>query len=229
MKNFIFIYILFISLFLYGYALNNETTIVEDGEEYKENAKIKVEEVEEDEEIVFSGRIIKYLNITDIPEEGNDEIAEISATKKVFNETFYNQLNSAEKDVYDCLYENSNKEKPEIQFQVVIEKYIDKQKVNMERVMTSLVFDNPQFWWIESYSITLKNSYKDISELEVMRITILTVDFMTKDSQLQLTRDEIDFLKSQIVISREPDSVMSQFVTSPKIKGAVPKVWGSPF
>jgi len=160
-----------------------------------------VEEVveEEEEETVFTGRIIKYLNITDIP-EGNDDIAKISATKKVFNETFYNQLNSAEKDVYDCLYEKSNKEKPEIKFQVVIEKYIDKQKVNMERVMTSLVFDNPQFWWIESYSITLKNSYKDISELEVMRITILTVDFMTKDSQLQLTRDEIYEMNKEIEI-----------------------------
>ena len=55
------------------------------------------------------------------------------------------------------------------------------------------------------------------------------IERFPEEFMFQLTRDEIDFLKSQIVISREPDSVMSQFVTSPKIKGAVPKVWGSPF
>lgn len=54
------------------------------------------------------------------------------------------------------------------------------------------------------------------------------IERFPEEFMFQLTRDEIDFLKSQIVISREPDSVMSQFVTSPKIKGAVPKVWGSP-
>ena len=42
------------------------------------------------------------------------------------------------------------------------------------------------------------------------------IERFPEEFMFQLTREEIDFLKSQIVMSSEPDSVKSQFVTSPK-------------
>ena len=47
------------------------------------------------------------------------------------------------------------------------------------------------------------------------------IERFPEEFMFQLTREEIDFLKSQIVISREPDSVMSQFVTSPKTNSVI--------
>jgi len=196
---------LFISLLFFStYAQPPKEATSSDDKKKKIEENIRLIETEEDE-TVFTGTLIKYLNITDIPgevEEEEEEV-EVSATKKVFNEKFYNQLNSVEKVVYDCLYEHSDQEKPEIEFQVVIEKYIEKAKVNMERVMTSLVFDNPQLWWIESYAISLKNGYRDISEHEVLEITLLTVNFMTKDSLFTLTPEEIYEMNKEIETETE--------------------------
>jgi len=204
MNNSILIYLLFISLFLSTYAQQqlNESNVQEqeDTQIIGENIRL----IEEEEETVYTGTLIKYLNITDIPEKlEEEEEVEVSATKKVFNEKFYNQLSNAEKLVYDCLYEHSYQEKPETEFQEVIEKRIDKSKVNMERVMTSLVFDNPQLWWIESYAITLKNGYRDISEYEVMEITLLTANLMTNDSPFKFTSEEIFEMNKEIEMEAE--------------------------
>ncbi|MDD5929417.1 MAG: ORF6N domain-containing protein [Spirochaetales bacterium] len=50
------------------------------------------------------------------------------------------------------------------------------------------------------------------------------IERFPEEFMFQLTREEIDFLKSQIVISREPDSVMSQFVTSPKTNSVMSQI-----
>ena len=63
---------------------------------------------------------------------------------------------------------------------------------------------------------------RDIAELYGVETKVLNqavkrnITRFPEEFMFQLTREEIDFLKSQIVISREPDSVKSQFVTSPK-------------
>ena len=63
---------------------------------------------------------------------------------------------------------------------------------------------------------------RDIAELYGVETRVLNqavkrnIERFPEEFMFQLTREEIDFLKSQIVISREPDSVMSQFVTSAK-------------
>ncbi len=63
---------------------------------------------------------------------------------------------------------------------------------------------------------------RDIAELYGVETRVLNqavkrnITRFPEEFMFQLTRDEIDNLKSQIVTSRETDSVMSQFVTSPK-------------
>ena len=157
--------------------------------------KIEIEdEDDDDEEKVFTGTVIKYLNVTDIEEgeEWNGEDVIVSATQKKFNETFYNQLNSNEKALFDFLYEQCSQERPKLQFRATTNTFVDKNKVTMERVMTSLIFDNPQFWWIESYSISLKNAYVPVTEDEYKKVTNVTVNFLTKESVLtNITDDQI--------------------------------------
>ena len=71
---------------------------------------------------------------------------------------------------------------------------------------------------------------RDIAELYGVETRVLNqavkrnIERFPEEFMFQLTREEIDFLKSQIVISREPDSVMSQFVTSPKTNSVISQI-----
>ncbi|OUM58949.1 hypothetical protein PIROE2DRAFT_15659 [Piromyces sp. E2] len=177
-----------------------------------ESQKIElVEDEEEDEETIFTGTVIKYLNVTEIEEMkggegggGGEEDEVITSATKVFNKNFYNQLNSNEKALFDFLYEQCSQERPKTQYKAQTDTYVDKNKVTMEKVMTSLVLDNPQFWWIESYSISLKNAYKLISGDQYKKVTNVTVDFMTKDSILKgITDDQIYEMNQELQFETE--------------------------
>ena len=50
------------------------------------------------------------------------------------------------------------------------------------------------------------------------------IERFPEEFMFQLTREEIDNLKSQIATSRETDSVKSQFVTSPKIDSVMSQI-----
>lgn len=75
---------------------------------------------------------------------------------------------------------------------------------------------------------------RDIAELYGVETKVLNqavkrnITRFPKEFMFQLTRDEIDNLKSQIVTSRETDSVMSQFVTSPKTNSVMSQIATSP-
>ncbi|ORX59100.1 hypothetical protein BCR36DRAFT_342850 [Piromyces finnis] len=176
----------------------------------------KVVEIEEfndnddDDETVFTGTIIKYLNVTEEMEaEKEENEVTTSATVKIFNETFYHQLNSNEKLLYDFLYEQCSQERPKTRFVALIDDYIDKSKVTMERVMTSFVFDNPQFWWIETYTITIKNACRRLEDNNYKILTNVTVDFVSKNSILNWITDE-DIYKMNQEIQLETDILLYQ-------------------
>lgn len=71
---------------------------------------------------------------------------------------------------------------------------------------------------------------RDIAELYGVETRVLNqavkrnIERFPEEFMFQLTREEIDFLKSQIVTSRETDSVMSQFVTSPKTNSVISQI-----
>ena len=75
---------------------------------------------------------------------------------------------------------------------------------------------------------------RDIAELYGVETKVLNqavkrnITRFPEEFMFQLTRDEIDNLKSQIVTSRETDSVMSQFVTSPKTISVMSQIATSP-
>ena len=75
---------------------------------------------------------------------------------------------------------------------------------------------------------------RDIAELYGVETKVLNqavkrnITRFPEEFMFQLTRDEIDNLKSQIVTSRETDSVMSQFVTSPKTNSVISQIATSP-
>lgn len=75
---------------------------------------------------------------------------------------------------------------------------------------------------------------RDIAELYGVETKVLNqavkrnITRFPKEFMFQLTRDEIDNLKSQIVTSRETDSVMSQIVTSPKTNSVMSQIATSP-
>ena len=75
---------------------------------------------------------------------------------------------------------------------------------------------------------------RDIAELYGVETRVLNqavkrnIERFPEEFMFQLTREEIDFLKSQIVTSRETDSVMSQFVTSPKTNSVISQIATSP-
>ena len=75
---------------------------------------------------------------------------------------------------------------------------------------------------------------RDIAELYGVETRVLNqavkrnITRFPEEFMFQLTRDEIDNLKSQIVTSRETDSMMSQFVTSPKTNSVMSQIATSP-
>ncbi len=68
---------------------------------------------------------------------------------------------------------------------------------------------------------------RDIAELYGVETKVLNqavkrnITRFPEEFMFQLTRDEIDNLKSQIVTSRETDSVMSQIATSPSSRSQI--------
>lgn len=175
----------------------------------------------DEEETIYTGKVIKYLNITEILQnhtevEDEDEDIFISATQKKFKDNFYNQLNSSEKSIYDELYILCNRMDPELSFSMTINKYIDKNNVNIERLMTCFVYDNPKFWWIESYNIGIRNTFEknekndgsDAKE-EYDVLTIITVNFITKDTIFpDLTNEKIYEMNKELYL--ETDMLLYQ-------------------
>eukprot|EP00833_Pecoramyces_ruminatium_P015124 jgi/Orpsp1_1/1189156/evm.model.d7180000069908.1 len=209
------IYLLIYFIIVYFIFLNNAEII--DG----------FDGIIDEEETVYTGKILKYLNITELLEYGKegsgnegegegeveveDEDVSISATTtKKFKENFYNQLNnSGEKEIYQYIFDYCDRMDPVLTFTVTIPKYIDKNKVNMERVMTCLIYDNPRFWWIdENYAISVKNTFEKNGE-EYDILTILTVNFSTPESGFHHLSNETIYQMNQ-AIALETDILLYQ-------------------
>jgi len=174
----------------------------------------------DEKETVYTGKIIKYLNITEILENGKgdkeenhqetEEISTSASTTIKFNEKFYNQLNNnnGEKDIYQYIYEQCNRLDPELFFNITIPYYINKSKVNVEKIMTCLVYDNPNFWWIEKYDIIIKNDFNKNEENYDIS-TLLTVNFTPENSFFQnLTNEQVHKMNEEI--SLEIDILLYQ-------------------
>jgi len=171
--------------------------------------KVPFEGEIDEEETIYTGKVIKYLNITEILQhqtevENEDEDIFVSATKK-FKDNFYNQLNSYEKSIYDELYTLCNKIDPELSFSMTINKYIDKNNVNVERLMTCLIYDNPKFWWIESYTIGIRNTFEKNEEKDDYDVlTIVNVNFITGDTIFpNLTNEEVYEINKELFLETD--------------------------
>jgi len=82
--------------------------------------------------------------------------------------SFYDQLNSNEKQIYDILLANSDKPYPELDIKVVISgindiyAFIDELVISAEKIFTVLSYENPRLWWIGTYQfVVLSTQYED--------------------------------------------------------------------
>lgn len=127
--------------------------------------------IDEDTEIIsfhgINNKFIEFYNIT----QHAIEVQNTSTTTSVeFNEKFYNQLNNYEKDIYDRLYRISNETLPKLGIQIIYKYKISSDNFNFDKIISCLILDNPQFWWISFYDASV--AYKTVDEVPNTNVTI---------------------------------------------------------
>ncbi len=104
----------------------------------------------------------------------------------------------------------------------------------MENEISTLQIEKKIFV-IRGVQVMIDRDIAELYRVETRRLNEQVkrnIERFPEEFMFQLTREEIDFLKSQIVISREKDSVMSQFVISPDTNSMMSQIatsWNNMF
>ncbi|KAG4092628.1 hypothetical protein H8356DRAFT_1312384 [Neocallimastix lanati (nom. inval.)] len=126
--------------------------------------------VASEEDIIYSSENIPIKFWTnEEKEELQDEVEDniyISSVSSSSDFSFYNQLNSNEKQYYDIIQSKSKKAKPEFNIKVSVtdnsgkdlNSFVEELKESSERLFTVLVYENPELWWLGTYQIKLSRS-----------------------------------------------------------------------
>ncbi|ORX51422.1 hypothetical protein BCR36DRAFT_397156 [Piromyces finnis] len=134
----------------------------------------------------------------------NDEIIDITIASTNF--TFYDQLTSNEKSLYDIILKASTKEVPKVNIKVLVkgvtnlEKYIADITISAEKLFTVLVYEHPELWWIGNYQISIYET-DDINNYTITFILLPEGSIFyeyTKDKISQLN-SEIKNIKNEII------------------------------
>jgi hypothetical protein len=134
----------------------------------------------------------------------------------VFNETFYNQLNDFEKDVYDRIFKISNKIKPDVKLVIIYPYKVSSSNFNFEKIFSCITLDHPQFWWMAQYDVSIK--YEQSSEDEKSYNTRISIDLYNEKESIfaGYTIDKIASINESIEKSRKAlvDHINSLNLTS---------------
>ncbi|ORX67714.1 hypothetical protein BCR32DRAFT_297527 [Anaeromyces robustus] len=207
------IYLLYIVSFILLYSKNLSWAL----EFKKRNTILEYEYVEPDvdyeyknknDTLLISEKIpIKYWENKikeELKNDGDSELYISSVENSDFS--FYGQLSSDEKQIYDIIYSCSKKSQPDLNIKISIsgirdiDSFVEELYEISERVFTVLIYENPELWWIGTYQLGLSSTlilYKYVLTYNLTPSSTIFEDYSKKD--IERLNTEIEGVKNDIV------------------------------
>ncbi|ORX67713.1 hypothetical protein BCR32DRAFT_272551 [Anaeromyces robustus] len=102
---------------------------------------------------------IQYYNKTNVVYIDDNDYINVSSVPDNVNTRLYDHLNNNEKVMYDIIFSASKNETPIIDTNMIVynvyslDDYLNELEVSAERVFTTLIFENPELWWLGNYEM----------------------------------------------------------------------------